>query len=134
MTLVQTHPSSADTSPMNRTAVDATEAVGPQVWDAMTVEVALSLMAAARTGHLVICDEDGQCTGLVTLARLTAVRDSSRYTDRLRLRDIADGLEPFASPLNTTAEAEHTMRHRPPGTLPVAEEHSTAPDVLALSR
>ncbi|MEU3898220.1 CBS domain-containing protein [Streptomyces sp. NPDC045251] len=55
----------------------------------MSVEVALSLMAAARTAHLAVCDEDGRRTGLVTRDRLTAVRDGSGYTDRVRLRDIA---------------------------------------------
>ncbi len=29
-------------------------------------------MAAARTGQVVVCDEDGMCTGLVTRDRLTA--------------------------------------------------------------
>ena len=52
----------------------------------MSVEVALAVMAAARTGRLVVCDQDGQCTGLVTQTELTAVRDSSAYTDRVRLR------------------------------------------------
>jgi hypothetical protein len=96
--------------------------------------LALSVMAAARTGHLVVCDEDGLRTGLVTLVRLTAVRDSSGCTDRIRLRDIAGDFGPCASPLNTMAEAEHAMRHRPLGTLPMAEEHGSAPGVLALSR
>ncbi|GHH84661.1 hypothetical protein GCM10018793_49680 [Streptomyces sulfonofaciens] len=134
MTLVQMHPRSTNVRPMHRTAVDAVGAAGPQVWDTMTVEVALSLMAAARTGHLVICDEDGQCTGLVTLPRLTAVRDSSGYTDRVRLRDIAGSSGPFAAPLDTMAEAEHAMRHRPVGTLSTAEEHGSDPGVLAPSR
>ncbi|WP_239096209.1 CBS domain-containing protein [Streptomyces sp. SID11385] len=58
----------------------------------MTVEVALSLMAAARTRHLVICDEDGRPTGHVTRARLTTVCGSPGYTDRTRLRDIQDGV------------------------------------------
>jgi hypothetical protein len=69
---------------------DAVRAGGPQVWDDMTVEVALFVMAAARTDHLVICDADGRSTGLVTLARLTALRNGSGYTDRIRLRDVAD--------------------------------------------
>ncbi|MFJ6541572.1 CBS domain-containing protein [Streptomyces sp. NPDC091385] len=56
----------------------------------MTVEVALSVMAAARTGRLVVCDEDGRRTGLVTLDLLTTVRDSSGYTDHVRLRDITE--------------------------------------------
>jgi hypothetical protein len=57
----------------------------------MTVEVALSVMAAARTGRLVVCDEDGQRVGLVTRAQLNAVRDGLGYTDRIRLRDVTDG-------------------------------------------
>ncbi|MEU3255820.1 CBS domain-containing protein [Streptomyces sp. NPDC006997] len=54
----------------------------------MTVEVALSLMAGARVDHLVLCDGDDQSTGLVTLARLTVLRGSPIYTDRVRLRDV----------------------------------------------
>ncbi|CAM5254823.1 CBS domain-containing protein OS=Streptomyces tendae OX=1932 GN=F3L20_15105 PE=4 SV=1 [Streptomyces tendae] len=101
MTLLQTHPRSTSTTPAHRTVADAVDAAGPQVWGDMTVEVALSVMAAARTGHLVVCDEDGQYTALVTRARLTAVRNGSAYTDRVRLRDIAaDGAGPFASPLS----------------------------------
>lgn len=50
------------------------------------------------------------------------------------LRDIADHVGPCASPLNTMAEAEHVMRRRLLGTLPMAEEHGSALGVLALSR
>ncbi|SOD62144.1 hypothetical protein SAMN06297387_104314 [Streptomyces zhaozhouensis] len=88
MTLVQTCARSTPTVPAG--AADRTASAGPRVWDAMTVEVALSLMAAADTGHLVICDDDGQRTGCVALDRLTDVRDSPGYTDRVRLRDLAD--------------------------------------------
>lgn len=97
MTLDQTQLRSTRTNVV-QTAADSVDAAGPQVWEDMTVEVALSVMAAARTGHLVVCDEDGLRTGLVTRARLTAVRDGSGYTDRIRLRDIADVIGPFASP------------------------------------
>ncbi|MER7488967.1 CBS domain-containing protein [Streptomyces sp. NPDC126497] len=110
------------------------EAAGPQVWEDMTVEVALSVMTAARTGHLVVCDDDGLCTGLVTRVRLTAVRDGSGYTDRIRLRDVADVIAPFASPLATRAEAERAMRHRRLGALPVVDEQGNVLGVLALSR
>ncbi len=124
---------------LNRTAVhrtvgEAMDLAGPQVWDDMTVEVALSVMAAARTGHLVVCDEDGQCTDLVSRARLTAVRDGSGYTDRVRLRDVADGSGLVASPLSTVAEAEHAMRHRRLGAVPVVDERGNALGVLALTR
>ncbi|MEU0135157.1 hypothetical protein ABZ172_14200 [Streptomyces sp. NPDC006296] len=76
-----------------------------QVSDDMTLEVALSVMAGARTGHLSVCDDDGLCTQLVTQARLAAVRDSPGYTDRLRLRDILGDSGPFAPPVATTTEA-----------------------------
>ncbi|MFF0032659.1 CBS domain-containing protein [Streptomyces avermitilis] len=77
---------SADVTP---TAVlDVMDTAGPRVWAAMTVEVALSVMASARAGHLFLCDEDGQCTGLITRAQLTVVRDSPSYTDQVRLGDI----------------------------------------------
>ncbi|GGV76983.1 hypothetical protein GCM10010294_43910 [Streptomyces griseoloalbus] len=134
MTLVQRQTRPASAHPVQSTVADAMDAAGPQVWEDMTAEVALSVMAAARTGHLVVCDEDGQCTGLVTRARLTAVRDSSGYTDRVRLREIADVIGPFASPLATRAEAERAMRFRRLGALPVVDEHGSALGVLALSR
>ncbi|MEV4784436.1 CBS domain-containing protein [Streptomyces tuirus] len=62
----------------------------PRIRDDMTVEVALSLMAGARVDHLVLCDGDDQSTGLVTLARLTLLRDAPGYTDRVRLRDLPE--------------------------------------------
>ncbi|EHN76339.1 CBS domain containing protein [Streptomyces sp. NRRL WC-3753] len=133
MTLLQTHPRPAGADSVHRTVADAMDAAGPQVWDDMTVEVALSVMAAARTGHLVVCDDDGQCTALVTLARLTDVRNGSAYTDRVRLRDVDDGDGPFASPTATVAEAEEAMVDRRLGALPVVDEHGNALGVLARS-
>ncbi|MFG2266663.1 CBS domain-containing protein [Streptomyces sp. NPDC048720] len=134
MTLDQTQLRPASAHPAHSTMADTMDAAGPQVWEDMTVEVALSVMAAARTGHLVVCDEDGSHTGLVTRAGLMAVRDGSAYTDRIRLRDIADVIGPFASPTATGAEAERAMRCRRLGTPPVAEGHGSALGVVALSR
>ncbi|MFF5975283.1 CBS domain-containing protein [Streptomyces sp. NPDC012769] len=94
----------------------------------MTVEVALAVMAGARTGHLLIRDDDGRCTGLVTLARLTGVRDSPASTDRLRLRDLSgDGgpLVPATAP--TTGR---TVRPRVV-TPPVMGERDDARDAPA---
>ncbi|MFJ7335512.1 CBS domain-containing protein [Streptomyces sp. NPDC101110] len=62
----------------------------PLIRDDMTIEVALSLMAGAQVDHLVLCDGDDQRTGLVTLARLTALRNTPAYTDRIRLRDVPE--------------------------------------------
>jgi CBS domain-containing protein len=107
---------------------------GPQVCDDMSVEVALAVMAAARTGRLVVCDQDGQCTGLVTWTELAAVRDSSDYTDRVRLRDTLGHNGSFISPVTTMAEAEHAMRTRRLGVLPVVDEQGSALGILALSR
>ncbi|MFE6594673.1 CBS domain-containing protein [Streptomyces sp. NPDC057781] len=134
MTLVQAQARSMSTDAAHRTAADAMDAAGPQVWEDMTVEVALSVMAAARTGRLVVCDEDGQYIDLVTRDRLNAVRDGSGYSDRVRLRDITATVGPLVSPLTTVAEAEHAMRHQRFEALPVGDEHGNALGVLAHSR
>ncbi|KUO19807.1 CBS domain-containing protein [Streptomyces dysideae] len=134
MTLVRTQTRPASPNSVHSTVVDGMDAAGPQVWYDMTVEVALSVMAAARTGHLVVCDEDGLCVGLVTRARLAAVRDSCGYTDRIRLSDITDGSGLFASPLTTRAEAEDAVPYGRLGRLPLVDEHDSALGVLALSR
>ncbi|MFJ5220371.1 CBS domain-containing protein [Streptomyces sp. NPDC088354] len=134
MTLVQMQPRSASATPVHKTVADAMDTAGPQVSDDMTVEVALSVMASARVGHLLICDNDGLCTGLVTQVQLTAVRDSSVYTDRVQLRDILGDRGPFTSPVTTMAEAEHTMRYRRVDALPVVDEQGSALGVLALAR
>ncbi|MEV8530831.1 CBS domain-containing protein [Streptomyces sp. NPDC051211] len=136
MTLVQMQPRSTNANPVHRTVDDAMEAAGPQVCDDMTVEVALAVMASARAGHLLVCDEDGLCTGLVTQAQLTAVRDGAAYTDHVRLRDVLGDRQPFTSPLTTMAEPEpeHAMRYRRLDALPVVDEQGSALGVLALAR
>ncbi|WP_328748147.1 CBS domain-containing protein [Streptomyces sp. NBC_00285] len=133
MTIVQMQPRSSGAARVPRTVADAMQTAGPQVCDDMTVEVALSVMASARTGHLLVCDNDGACTGLLTRDRLTAVRDSAVYTDRVQLRDILVDPGPFASPLTTMAEAEQAMRHLLLDALPVVDEHGNALGVLALT-
>ncbi|MFF4104501.1 CBS domain-containing protein [Streptomyces sp. NPDC001903] len=92
MTLLQTQSHSAGAQPAHRAADEDAEQVCPQVGDDMTVEVALSVMASARAGHLLVRDEDGLCIGLVTPAQLAAARGSDAYTDRVRLRDLVDVL------------------------------------------
>ncbi|WP_438453220.1 CBS domain-containing protein [Streptomyces asiaticus] len=134
MALVQMQPRPASATPVHKTVADAMDTAGPQVWDDVTVEVALSVMASARAGHLLVCDNDGLCTQLVAQAQLTAVRDSSAYTDRVRLRDILGDRGPFTSPMTTMAEAEHAMRYRPLDALPVVDEQGSALGVLTIAR
>ncbi|MEU6370157.1 CBS domain-containing protein [Streptomyces sp. NPDC046931] len=134
MTLIQTQPRPAGANPAHRTAVEGMDEAGPQVCDDMSVEVALAVMAAARTGRLVVCDQDDQCTGLVARTELAAVRDSSDYTDRVRLRDILGDHGSFASPVTTMAEAGQAMRSRRLGVLPVVDEQGSGLGILALSR
>lgn len=134
MTLVRMQPGSSSTSSGPRTVDEVMEVAGPQVCDDMTVEVALAVMASARTGHLLVCDEDGLCAGLVTRAQLIAVRDSAAYDDQIRLRAVPGDRGLFTSPLTTTAEAEHAMRHRRLDALPVIDEQGCALGVLALAR
>ncbi|MFD6469316.1 CBS domain-containing protein [Streptomyces goshikiensis] len=128
MTLVQMQPRSARANPAPRTVDDAMDTAGPQVCDDMTVEVALAVMSSAREDHLLVCDEDGQCTGLVTHAQLAAIRDSADYTDQVRLRAV------IPSPRTTMAEAEHAMRYRGLDALAVVDEQGSALGVLALAR
>ncbi|MFD6154836.1 CBS domain-containing protein [Streptomyces sp. NPDC060243] len=118
-----------------RASDDPTAAAGPQVWDAMTVEVALSLMTAARTRHLVICDEDGRRTGQVTLARLTHVSGSPGYTDRTRLRDVHDDAAAEAGPpaRHQPREARPPAARLPAPRLPAADEDGVR-GALAASR
>ncbi|MFF3609787.1 CBS domain-containing protein [Streptomyces sp. NPDC002463] len=106
MTLVQMQPRPPRPAPARTRTAAATDTSGPQVCDDMTVEVALAVMAGARAGHLIVCDNDDQCTGLVTRALLTTVRDSPAYTDRLQLRDISgDGAPPTSATTSTTRQA-----------------------------
>ncbi|MCD9903570.1 CBS domain-containing protein [Streptomyces sp. MT29] len=134
MTFVQMQPRTAHATAVGRTVADAMDTAGPQVCDDMTVEVALSVMASARTGHLLVCDDSGRCTGLVTQTQLAAVRDGSAYSDRVRLRDILGDRGPFTSPVTTMAEAGHMMRYSDVDALPVVDEHGSALGVLALAR
>ncbi|MFH8555783.1 MULTISPECIES: CBS domain-containing protein [Streptomyces] len=133
MALVQMQPRPASATPAHRTVADTMDTAGPQVCDDMTIEVALAVMTSARTEHLLVCDNDGLCTQLVTQAQLAAVRDSPAYTDRVQLRDILDNRGPFTSPATTITEAQHAMRGRRPGALPVVDEQGSAPGVLALA-
>ncbi|MGX1855453.1 CBS domain-containing protein [Streptomyces sp. NPDC055299] len=134
MTLVQMQPCSAHAAPVHRTVSDAMVTGGPQVCDDMTVEVALAVMASDRTGHLLVCDSGGLCTGLVTQTQLTAARDSSAYTDRVQLRDILGDRAPFTSRVTTMTEAQNAVRYSRLDALPVIDEHGTALGVLPLAR
>ncbi|MFD3679096.1 CBS domain-containing protein [Streptomyces sp. NPDC058613] len=134
MTLVQMQSRSANATVVPRTVNDVMEAADPQVCDDMTVEVAMAVMASARADHLLVCDEDGLCTGLVTQSQLAAIRDSAAYTDQLRLRAVLGERGPFASPATTMAEADHAMRYRRLAALPVVDERGSALGVLALAR
>ncbi|WP_405448585.1 CBS domain-containing protein [Streptomyces achromogenes] len=115
MTPARTQHRMPDPAPV--TADGDVEGHEPRVWDDMTVEVALAVMAGARVEYLTVCDEDDRSTGLVTLVRLAGLRDSAAYTDRIRLRDVLDG------PLS------------PAGARPGdAGAYGRTPGVLALSR
>jgi CBS domain-containing protein len=133
LTLVQMQPRSANAAPVHRPVAEATDVAGPQVCDDMTIEVALSLMDSARTEHLLVCDNDGLGTGLVTHAQLAALRDSSAYTDRVQLRDILGDHRPVTSPVTAMSDAEHAMRCDRLDALPTVDEHGSAPGVLALA-
>jgi hypothetical protein len=62
---------------------------GLQVDDHMMVDVAWSVLLSARVEYLLLQDEDGRCSGLVTRAQLAAQRSATWYSDHTRLRDIS---------------------------------------------
>ncbi|MEU5657895.1 CBS domain-containing protein [Streptomyces sp. NPDC047737] len=134
MTPVQMQTRTTHVTATGGTVADAMDTAGPQVCDDMTVEVALSVMASARTGHLLVCDVSGLCIGLVTHARLATVREGSAYSDRVQLRDILGDRAPFTSPVTTMAEAGQMMRYSDVDALPVVDEHGSALGVLARAR
>ncbi|WP_433455480.1 CBS domain-containing protein [Streptomyces sp. CA-142005] len=92
MTPARTQYRRPDPTPVS--VVDDREGRGHRVCDDMTLEVALAVMAGARVEYLTVCDGDDESTGLVTRVRLAVLRDSSAYTDRIRLRDVLDGPPP----------------------------------------
>ncbi|MFE5620074.1 CBS domain-containing protein [Streptomyces sp. NPDC056524] len=117
MTPVQMQPRPTHPAPTQPTAADGVNtSAGPSVCDDMTVEVALAVMAGAHTGHLFLCDNDDEYTGLVTRAQLTTVRESPGYTDRLRLRDLSGDSGPFDSgPFTPAFTSTPTRAPRPRG-------------------
>ncbi|MFI9245479.1 CBS domain-containing protein [Streptomyces sp. NPDC053086] len=107
-------------------------APGPQVDEHMTVDVALSVLIGARVAHLLLQDEDGRCTGLVTRAQLAAHRGGHWYTDRTRVRDIPLDRGPFTSSATILDDAEAAMRIRTLDVSPVVDDQGYALGVLAL--
>ncbi|MFF4799957.1 hypothetical protein ACFY1U_16335 [Streptomyces sp. NPDC001351] len=96
MTPLQMHRNPTTADVMARADhLDATEL---RVFNDMTVEVALSIMAGAGVDHLLLCDADDERTGSVTRAELAVHRDSSAYTDHIRLRDVLGAPCPAVSP------------------------------------
>ncbi|SNX62716.1 hypothetical protein SAMN06272735_4503 [Streptomyces sp. TLI_55] len=92
MTPLQMHRNPTALDVMAR--IDHLDAIELRVFDDMTVEVALSIMAGAGVEHLLLCDGDDERTGSVTQAELAVHRGSSGYTDRVRLRDVLGAPRP----------------------------------------
>ncbi|MFF1280046.1 hypothetical protein [Streptomyces sp. NPDC058299] len=108
-------------------------APGLQIGDHMSVDVALSVLIGARATHLLLQDDDGRCSGLVTRAQLTAQRAASSYGDRARLRDIALDRGPFTASVSALGDAESAMRTRTLDVSPVVDEQGYALGVLTVT-
>jgi len=96
VTPLQTHRNPTCLDVMAR--VDHLDATELRVFDDMTVEVALSIMAGAGVDHLLLCDGDDERTGSVSRAELAVHRESSAYTDHVRLRDVLGTPRPVLAP------------------------------------
>ncbi|MFF9085886.1 hypothetical protein ACF1BE_05635 [Streptomyces sp. NPDC014991] len=108
------------------------DAPGLQIDDHMTVDVALSVLIGARATHLLLQDDDGRCSGLITRAQLTAHRAASSYSDRARLRDIPLDRGPFTSSVSALGDAESAMRIRTLDVSPVVDAQGYALGVLTV--
>ncbi|MER7985259.1 CBS domain-containing protein [Streptomyces noursei] len=117
-----------------KVAGDVMSSPGPQVGDDMFVDVALSLLIGARTDHLLVRDEDGRCTGLITRSQMTAHGQGSWYTEETQLRDLCYDRGPFTSPVMSAHDAERAMRLRALRASPVIAEDGHALGVVVLTR
>lgn len=121
------------TRPKSGTALTVAEAMGVpglQADEQMMADVALSVAASARVQHLVLHDEDGRCSGLVTRAELAAHRGGTWYTDHTRLRDLSCNRGPFPSTAEHLSDVEAGMRHRALRLSPVVDEDGYVLGVL----
>ncbi|MCZ1019012.1 CBS domain-containing protein [Streptomyces noursei] len=116
-----------------RAVGDAMASPGPQVGDDMIVDVALAVLDGARADHLLVRDEDGRCTGLVTRSQMTAHQRGSWYTEETRLRDIVYDRGPFISPAMPVRDAERAMRRRALPASPVIDGDGHALGILVLT-
>ncbi|MFJ9077479.1 hypothetical protein ACIRO3_19890 [Streptomyces sp. NPDC102278] len=107
--------------------------LGPRVGDDMPVDVARSVLISARAQHLVLQDDEGRCSGLVTRAQLDAHRGGCRGADPTRLRDIPLDRGPFTASSVGVGEARSAMRGRVLEVSPVVDEHGYTLGVLALT-
>ncbi|MEU6330480.1 CBS domain-containing protein [Streptomyces sp. NPDC047049] len=112
---------------------DVMSSPGPQVGDDMIVDVALSVLIGARAHHLLVRDEDGRCTGLITRSQMTAHHQGSWYTEETRLRDLSYDRGPFTSPVMSAHDAERAMRQRALRASPVIDEDGHALGVIVLT-
>ncbi|SOE09060.1 CBS domain-containing protein [Streptomyces sp. 2323.1] len=117
-----------------KAASDVMSSPGPQVGDDMIVDVALSVLIGAGADHLLVRDEDGRCTGLITRYQMTAHHQGPWYTEETRLRDLLYDRGPFTSPLMSAHDAEGAMRQRALRASPVIGEDGHALGVVVLSR
>ncbi|WP_406477725.1 CBS domain-containing protein [Streptomyces platensis] len=129
--MLQSYPQ-ADCS--GKAAGDVMTSPGPQVGDDMIVDLALSVLIGARADHLLVRDEDGRCTGLITRSQMTAHHQGSWYTEETRLRDIAYDRGPFTSPVMSVHDAERAMRQRALRASPVIGEDGHALGIVVLTR
>lgn len=120
--------------PWNRTARDAMAFPGPQVSHDTTIDVALSVLAGAGVEHLLIRDDDGVCSGLVTRAELTARRAGSWFLEETRLRDVTHDKGPFTAADTALDTADTAMRDRMLEVSPVIDAHGFALGVLTSPR
>ena len=92
------------------------------------------VLIGAGADHLLVRDEDGRCTGLITRSQMTDHHQGSWYTEETRLRDLIYDRGPFTSPVMSAHDAERAMRQRALWASPVIGEDGHALGVVVLTR
>ncbi|MEU2631892.1 CBS domain-containing protein [Kitasatospora sp. NPDC007106] len=119
-------------SPATPTVGDLMSPPALQIGDDVTVDTALDILQSSGADHLLVHDEDGRCTGLLTRLHLAPFQARSWYTERTPVRDVPLDRAPFATADMPAATAAATMRSRELDMWPVVDHDGHTVGLLTL--
>ncbi|WP_441248842.1 CBS domain-containing protein [Kitasatospora sp. McL0602] len=126
MTITLEHPAST------ATVGDLMKHPELQISDDVMVDTAMDILQSSGADHLLVRDEDGRCTGLLTRLHLAPFQARSWYTERTPVRDVVLDRAPFATPGMPADTAAAAMRSRGLHVWPVVDHDGHAIGILSL--